>query len=229
MNAGRHDEGTQQRRRRRSRAPLFALIASSVMVVTLQAAVPENVAEAVEIFVVDSTADAVDADPGDGECATTGGACTLRAAIQEANALSGTDTIEIPEGTYTLTVADDGTAPEPPEPTTPACDTIDAGAHVGDLDITCPVTIVGAGAGETILDGGDPPAGAPIEQLALDRLLDIHQSAGAVSISDLTVQGGYHAEAGGAIANASTGTVQLARHRDHRQLRDDLRRRHLQR
>jgi len=34
-------------------------------------------------FTVDSTVDAVDANPGDGLCATEAGECTLRAAIQE--------------------------------------------------------------------------------------------------------------------------------------------------
>ena len=34
-------------------------------------------------FIVDTTADAVDAAPGDGACATGAGTCTLRAAIQE--------------------------------------------------------------------------------------------------------------------------------------------------
>lgn len=36
-------------------------------------------------FTVNSTADAVDANPGNGICAASGGACTLRAAIMEAN------------------------------------------------------------------------------------------------------------------------------------------------
>ncbi len=36
-------------------------------------------------FAVNSTADAVDTSPGNGICATAGGVCTLRAAIQEAN------------------------------------------------------------------------------------------------------------------------------------------------
>ena len=40
-------------------------------------------------FTVNSTADAGDANTGDGVCATTGGVCTLRAAIQQANALAG--------------------------------------------------------------------------------------------------------------------------------------------
>ena len=55
------------------------------------------------VFTVDSTADTPDTNPGDGECESVVGvdpmtlslihACTLRAAIQEANALPGHDTI----------------------------------------------------------------------------------------------------------------------------------------
>ena len=45
-------------------------------------------------FTVNSTADAVDARPGDGACATLAGQCTLRAAIQEANARPGADSIK---------------------------------------------------------------------------------------------------------------------------------------
>ena len=44
-------------------------------------------------FTVDSTTDAVDASPGNGVCATSGAVCTLRAAIQENNALAGADTV----------------------------------------------------------------------------------------------------------------------------------------
>lgn len=44
-------------------------------------------------FTVDSTGDEVDLSPGNGICATSLGTCTLRAAIQEANALAGADNI----------------------------------------------------------------------------------------------------------------------------------------
>jgi CSLREA domain-containing protein len=44
-------------------------------------------------FIVDSTGDERDANPGDLVCATAGGACTLRAAIEEANLAFGPDTI----------------------------------------------------------------------------------------------------------------------------------------
>src|SRR5262245_13095274 len=55
-------------------------------------------------FTVTAATDAVDAIPGDGNCDTGAGQCTLRAAIQEANALAGTDVISVPVGTYTLTL-----------------------------------------------------------------------------------------------------------------------------
>ena len=49
-------------------------------------------------FTVDSTGDGSDASPGDGACsALSSGSCTLRAAVQEANALAGHDTITVPE------------------------------------------------------------------------------------------------------------------------------------
>src|SRR5690349_19641242 len=59
---------------------------------------------------VNSTADAADANPGDGVCATAGAVCTLRAAIEEANALTGADTINfnIPAaGVQTIAPASD--------------------------------------------------------------------------------------------------------------------------
>ncbi len=44
-------------------------------------------------YVVDSNGDGGDADIADGVCATAGGTCTLRAAIQQANVHPTTDTI----------------------------------------------------------------------------------------------------------------------------------------
>lgn len=54
-------------------------------------------------FTDNSTVDEVDANPGDGSCLSTpSGQCTLRAAIIEANALPGADTLNLPAGAYTL-------------------------------------------------------------------------------------------------------------------------------
>src|ERR1044071_8912693 len=87
-------------------------------------------------FVVDSTEDAVDASPGDGLCETGRGECTLRAAIQETNALEGADTISVPDGTYTLSISGAG----------------EDAAATGDLDISDSLTISGAGMGSTVID-----------------------------------------------------------------------------
>ncbi|MEZ5164952.1 MAG: pentapeptide repeat-containing protein [Acidimicrobiales bacterium] len=82
------------------------------------------------VFAVDTTADTVDVVPGDGVCADAGGACSLRAAVMEANALPGVEEIRLVDGAeYTLTI---------PEGTT---DT----AATGDLDITSPVVMTGDG------------------------------------------------------------------------------------
>lgn len=54
-------------------------------------------------FMVNSTLDKHDKNPGDGLCAAGfGNQCTLRAAIEETNALPGSDTISVPSGTYLL-------------------------------------------------------------------------------------------------------------------------------
>jgi CSLREA domain-containing protein len=80
------------------------------------------------ILTVNSMNDAVDMNPGDGVCETEAGECTLRAAIQEANAFEGADTISLPQGTITLSI--------------PGMDE-DASA-TGDLDITDELVINGA-------------------------------------------------------------------------------------
>lgn len=59
-------------------------------------------------FAVNSRTDAPDVNPGNGVCATATAApesepeCTLRAAIQESNALGGSDVVRLPAGTYVL-------------------------------------------------------------------------------------------------------------------------------
>jgi CSLREA domain-containing protein len=88
------------------------------------------------LFRVNSTDDIVDATPGDGVCVTGTGVCTLRAAIQEANALAGADEIRLKSAVYRL-------APGSGEDL----------AATGDLDITDSVTIKGKGAALTVVDG----------------------------------------------------------------------------
>lgn len=78
-------------------------------------------------FTLDSTTDEVDSSPGDGLCVSSSGVCTLRAAIMEANALTGADDITVPAGVYLLTLT--GTEED--------------AAATGDLDITDELTLVG--------------------------------------------------------------------------------------
>lgn len=71
---------------RRRRA--FAATAAALACVSLLAP-----AARAELFEVDHVGDQVDASPGNGLCATAGEGCTLRAAIEEADALAGGDRI----------------------------------------------------------------------------------------------------------------------------------------
>lgn len=68
---------------------VWSVVPIALLVLSLQ---PER-AQVATTFTVKSTADTVDAKPGDGVCADSCGNCTLRAAIMEANAFPGDDTI----------------------------------------------------------------------------------------------------------------------------------------
>lgn len=135
-------------------------------------------------FTVNNTTDAVDNNPGDGACETAPGnvICTLRGAIQETNALAGADVINVPAGTFTLTIPGTGE---------------DASA-TGDLDITEDVEITGAGAGSTVIDGN-----------GIDRVFQILNAT--VAISDVTITRGVNPDIffgfGGGIANGGTLTL----------------------
>lgn len=80
-----------------------------------------------DAFTVDATTDDPDANPGNGVCASSSNACTLRAAIEETNAGGGDGTIDVPAGTYVLTR--------------------------GGLSVTKPLELTGAGRSATIIDG----------------------------------------------------------------------------
>ena len=78
-------------------------LAVGLLVVASGLVLGSNRAEAAVVtFTVTSTADAPDASPGNGTCATAAAACTLRAAIEEANA--GTSL-----NTYTINIGVAGT------------------------------------------------------------------------------------------------------------------------
>jgi CSLREA domain-containing protein len=66
-------------------------------------------------FMVSTTEDGADANPGDGICATSGGKCTLRAAVMESNhTASGTVEVHVPANAspYVLTIPPSGLGDE---------------------------------------------------------------------------------------------------------------------
>lgn len=142
-------------------------------------------------FIVDSTLDETDTTPGDGVCASTpSGDCTLRAAIQEANALAGPDVIKLTTGLYILTIAGRS----------------ENDCAAGDLDITDSLTITGRGSKNTFINGGK-----------LDRVFHIRGSI-SVTITNITIQNGFATDDGygdvnnvngGGILNESASTLTL--------------------
>lgn len=121
-------------------------------------------------FTVDRTDD--DASVAAQACTGAVNDCSLRGAIIKANATAGADTIDLPAGTYTLSIAG---ADE------------DAAA-TGDLDITDDLTITGAARATTIIDGGQK-----------DRVFQTDPSGGGtitVTIQHVTVQNGQSPDAG---------------------------------
>lgn len=135
-------------------------------------------------FTVNSTADATDFTPGNGICETAigNGICTLRAAIQEANALPGSDTITLPPGLYVLTRTGG-----------------DNNANSGDLDITNSLTLTGAGADQTIILGGSS---------FNSRIFQVFTAT--VQISGVTIQNGNSgSSSGGGLRNEAGGQTTL--------------------
>lgn len=140
-------------------AALLATVAGSLALAAPAAA---------STFVVNSTFDLVDLAPGNGVCVTSGGTCTLRAAIQEANALAGADTIELPVGVVELSIAGAG----------------EDAAATGDLDILGETTIQGP----ALDDYGYPRAA--VDANGLDRVFDLRTPSGPVIFRRLYLTGG---------------------------------------
>lgn len=88
----------------------FSIFLLGLTTLGLQFALRDSV-EAAEKFVVSSTADAPDAKPGDGVCAAASAKCTLRAAIDEANAGSRAAQIVLQPGRYEVDRPLKATAP----------------------------------------------------------------------------------------------------------------------
>jgi hypothetical protein len=170
-------------RRRRGPALLAALLVVLLLIVLQPAA--EALAAT---FDVNQTADADDANVGDGICdvdaGTAGNQCSLRAAVRTANALGGSHVIRLPAGTYLLnhTGADE-----------------DAAA-TGDLDITADITVRSANnaVGTVTIDGN-----------ASDRVFEVRSGRNLTLIGVTVTNGNPGNAAGGAIL--SSGTLTLLR------------------
>ena len=176
-----------------------------------------------EAIAVDSVDDTVDAVPGDGLAEDAAGDTTLRAAVMEANALAGADTIHLGSGTYSL--------------------------DLGEITISSDLTITGAGVGVTIIDGAsldrifavtsgtvtisgvtiqggnvsgsgdggaiDIASGADVTLTNVELLGNTADDGGAIanagtlSLTDVTIDGNKAANNGGGLFN--TGTASLNR------------------
>ncbi|MCB0108423.1 MAG: cadherin-like domain-containing protein, partial [Caldilineaceae bacterium] len=127
-------------------------------------------------FLVDSFEEGTDANPGDGFCATSEGLCTIRAAVQEANALPGKQVLALTRSLYMLNfeaptilaaAAGNGTMA-----------TADDGAVSGDLDITDNLEIVGLSAEESVIHANSG-----------DRVIEVLNGA-TLTLRDLGLTGG---------------------------------------
>ncbi|MCH7720172.1 MAG: hypothetical protein IH988_04170, partial [Planctomycetes bacterium] len=151
-----------------ARRQLFgAVVAGAIMLVLL--GTPAQAWVEIDVTTTDDVLDAGD------------GVVSLREAVIEANALAGDDTISVPAGTYTLSIAGTG----------------ENAAATGDLDITDNLTITGAGACQTIIDAN-----------GIDRVFHVFGGVSA-DISGVTITGGSvnGTEDGAGILNLGTLTV----------------------
>ena len=121
---------------------------------------------------VTTTTDKPDTLPGNATCAVSGGGCSLRAAVQESNRLPGTQTINVPSGTYNLAIPPAGEGGIDP-------------AAAGDLDLRDGVVLAGSGATKPIVDGND-----------LSRIFDVAPGVSAAALT-MTIRDGTDSSGGG--------------------------------
>lgn len=152
-------------------------------------------------FTVDTVDDLSDDSPGDGFCNTVSDSCSLRAAIDESNALAGSDSIDIPMGTYLLT---------------------------SRLVIDSSIAISGEGADQTIISGNEsvgvmridsPDPTGPQISITLSALALVDGRVGSgtaglvidknvrVSINDTVIRGHDSRIFGGGISNSGNLTL----------------------
>ena len=126
------------------------------------------------VYDVNNTIDLGDANPGDNLCDDGIGNCTLRAAIEEANACLGPNTVNVPAGTYVLSL--------------------------GQLAISDELTVNGAGATATIIDGN-----------GASRIFSVAGGLAAISLNDLTLANGRVSSSGPAVSLSGNTPMRIQR------------------
>ncbi|MEO1995061.1 MAG: LamG-like jellyroll fold domain-containing protein, partial [Planctomycetaceae bacterium] len=123
------------------------------------------------VFTVNTTVDSVDASPGDGVAEDSLERTSLRAAVMEANALAGSDTILVPQGSYdlALTGAESDAA--------------------NDLDVTSDIRITATGSGLTTIDAQ-----------GIDRVIHVGPG-GSLTLDGVEITGGNTGGSGGGVFN----------------------------
>jgi alpha-tubulin suppressor-like RCC1 family protein len=138
-------------------------------------------------FEITSGLDAVDSTIGDSVCRTAANACTLRAAIQEANADPGPDFVRFHPSVFGSTLSVPGV--------------LENAAATGDLDIT----------GDLELSGPSPSSPSRIDAAGLDRVFQLvgHPT---VTLANLEITGGKLAPGygNGAGVLVTGGTLHLS-------------------
>lgn len=156
-----------------ARVYLVLFLVASVLLLSVTWGGSNPVSAAPHVFTVTKFV-----DTNDGVCDAD---CSLREAINAANADNGRNTVILSAGTYTLSLSGAGE---------------DAGA-TGDLDISDPVDLVGAGADATAVDGGD-----------LDRILHVTRAL-TVTVTGITVRNGHVEGEGGGMLFAGGARITL--------------------
>ena len=146
-----------------------------------------------KVVEVNTTADLADPNPGDGDYFNPGFLLTLRAIIEEANAQAANHTIVLPSGTYDI-------------------------SSLGEISIQSNITIIGAGAADTILTGAnasrvfriDPSGSLKLRDLTIqDGRATVGDGAcvlaqGPLAIEGVVIRSGNASNHGGGISSTST-------------------------
>ena len=157
----------------------LTIVGAAVMALAMLTAAPATAQDTGTRYEVTTTADTVDDSPGDGRCADADGECSLRAAVQEANATDGAARIVLDRARYDLTISGAGE------------DT----AATGDLDVTSEIHIDGNFATVELTDLGD-------------RAFDVAAGA-TLGVDKLAVQNGAPPAGDSGGAYRSAGFLQL--------------------